>query len=128
MHPGPNSQPRERIAHLSTLRSSAVVGDQGYKRARNGGRMTRIIVVAGVHLDRAWPELGNTFGNALRLWSREVLARLVDEARRRDAEAIVIAGNLMDRSTVLPETVEYAATVLGSFPGRVLVAPGSTDW
>lgn len=90
--------------------------------------MSRIVVVTGVHLDRAWPELGSTFGNALRLWSREVLARLVDEARQRDAEAIVIAGNLMDRSTVLPETVEYAATVLGSFPGHVLVAPGSTDW
>ena len=34
----------------------------------------------------------------------------------------------MDRSTVLPETVEYAAAVLGSFPGHVLVAPGPTDW
>jgi len=90
--------------------------------------MSRMIVVAGVHLDRAWPELGSAFGNALRRWSREVLARVVDQARQREADAILVVGDLMDRSTVLPETVEYAATVLGSFPGHVLIAPGSADW
>ena len=36
----------------------------------------------------------------------------------------MVVGDLMDRSTVLPETVEYAAAVLGSFPGHVLIAPG----
>lgn len=90
--------------------------------------MSRIMVVTGVHLDRAWPGLGSGFGNVLRGWARESLARVVEEARQREVEAIVVLGNLMDRSTVLPETVEYAAAVLGSFPGPVLIAPGETDW
>src|SRR3954470_24326442 len=90
--------------------------------------MTRIVVVAGLHLDRAWPELGSAFGNALRRWSREALGQVVAEARRREAEAIVVLGQLVSRSTVVPETLDYAAAVLGSFPHPVLIAPGRDDW
>ncbi|GAB2855061.1 hypothetical protein [Nocardioides pacificus] len=90
--------------------------------------MSQIMVVTGVHLDRGWPELGSAWGNALRGWSRDALAQVVEQASQRDLEAIVVVGNLMDRSTVLPETVEYAAAVLGSFPGHVLIAPGPLDW
>jgi hypothetical protein len=85
-------------------------------------------MVSGIHLDRPWPDLGPEFGEALRAWSREALARIVDAGRHRGADAIVVAGDLLDRSTVLPETVEYAASVLSSFPGSVLLAPGPADW
>lgn len=90
--------------------------------------MSRIMLVSGVHLDRAWLELGSAFGRTLRDWSREALVRAVEQAREHQVSALVVVGGLMDRSTVLPETVEFAATVLGSFPGPVLVAPGPTDW
>ena len=90
--------------------------------------MNRILVIAGVHLDRAWTDLGTAFGIPLRRWSREVLALGVQEARRLDVDSLVILGDLMDRATVVPDTVHYAAAVLGSFPGRVLVLPGPTDW
>lgn len=90
--------------------------------------MSRILAVGGIHLDRAWPELGAEWGGALRGWSRQVLARVIEQAREHDAEAVVVLGNLLDRSTVLPDTVEYAAAVLGSFAGRVLIAPGQHDW
>lgn len=90
--------------------------------------MSRIVVVAGVHLDRAWPDLGRSFGDALRAWSREVLARVVEEARQREADTLVILGDLLDRSTVVPDTTDYAAAVLGTFPGDVLIAPGPMDW
>ena len=85
-------------------------------------------MVAGVNLDRAWTDLGTGFGNPLRRWSRDVLATVVDEAHRLGIETIVIAGDLFDRSTVLPDTVDYAAKVLGGFRGSVLIAPGRSDW
>ncbi|MDN5895334.1 MAG: hypothetical protein L0H93_15085, partial [Nocardioides sp.] len=31
-------------------------------------------------------------------------------------------------STAIPDSVEYATAVLGSFPGHVLIAPGPLDW
>lgn len=90
--------------------------------------MSRIMLLAGVHLDRAWPDLGSAFGRVLRDWSREALVKAVEQAREHQASAVVVVGGLMDRSTVLPDTLEFAATVLGSFPGPVVVAPGPTDW
>jgi hypothetical protein len=90
--------------------------------------MNRILVITGVHLDRAWTDLGGAFGIPLRRWSREALALGVQEARRLDVDSLVVLGDLMDRATVVPDTVHYAAAVLGSFPGNVLILPGTTDW
>lgn len=87
-----------------------------------------LMIFAGVHLDRAWPHLGTQFGAALRGWSRDVLAHAVDEAHRRNVGTLVIAGDLLDRSTTVPATVDYAAKVLGAFRGNVLIAPGRSDW
>jgi hypothetical protein len=64
----------------------------------------------------------------LRGWSRDILARVIDEAHRRNIETLVIAGDLLDRATTLPATVDYAAKVLGTFRGHVLIAPGRSDW
>lgn len=90
--------------------------------------MTRMMIIAGVHLDRAWTDLGPVVGSALRDWSRQVLALAVDEAVRRDVQALVVLGDLTDRAAALPDTVDFAAQVLGSFPGQVLVVPGCADW
>lgn len=90
--------------------------------------MTRTMIISGVNLDRAWTDLGPVFGEALRDWSRQVLALAVDEAGRRGADLLVVLGGLTDRSTALPDTVDYAAQVLGSFTGQVLVVPGPGDW
>ncbi|MET8838061.1 hypothetical protein ABZV78_29700 [Micromonospora sp. NPDC004540] len=87
-----------------------------------------LMIVAGVHLDRAWSQLGGPFGVALRQWSRDVLARVVDEAHRRNVGALVIAGDLLDRATAVPATADYAAKVLGTFRGNVLITPGRSDW
>ena len=57
-----------------------------------------------------------------------MLAQVVDVAQTSGADAIVIVGDLFDRSTVLPSTVEYTAKVFESFSGRVHVAPGIKDW
>jgi hypothetical protein len=86
------------------------------------------MIVSGVHLDHAWADLGARFGMALRDWSRQVLALLVEEANRRSAGLLMIAGDLFDRSYVLPATADYASQILGTFNGDVLVVPGRSDW
>lgn len=90
--------------------------------------MSRMLVVSGLHLDRSWPELVPAFGAALRDWSRSLLPEIVAEAQRQQAETLLILGDLLDRETVLPDTVDYVTQVLGSFAGRVLIAPGRRDW
>ena len=87
-----------------------------------------IMIVSGVHLDHAWAGLGARFGAALRGWSRQVLALVVEEANHRSAGILLIAGDLFDRSYALPATVDYASQILGTFSGDVLIVPGRSDW
>lgn len=87
-----------------------------------------VMIVSGVHLDHAWTGLGARFGSALRGWSREVLARVVQEANRRRAGMLLIAGDLFDRSYASRATVDYASQILGTFSGDVVVVPGRSDW
>lgn len=87
-----------------------------------------IMIVGGVHLDHAWTGLGARFGSALRSWSRQVLALVVEEGNRRSAGVLVIAGDLFDRSYALPGTIDYASQILETFGGDVLIVPGRSDW
>ena len=87
-----------------------------------------MFIVSGFHLDRAWPELGPTFGKAWRSWSRTLLSEVVERAQLLEADTILVLGDLVDRETVLPDTLDFATQTLGSFPGRVLIAPGRRDW
>lgn len=87
-----------------------------------------IMIVSGIHLDHAWIGLGARFGSALRGWSREVLARVVQEANTRSAGMLVIAGDLFDRSFASRATVDYASQMLGTFSGDVVIVPGRSDW
>lgn len=87
-----------------------------------------IVVVGGVQLDHAWSDLGAAFGAALREWSRQVLALVVEEANRRRTGILLIAGGLFDRAYALPATVDYAAQILGTFSGDVVIVPGKSDW
>ena len=86
------------------------------------------MIVAGVHLDNAWGELGKEFGCALRAWSANVLAHTLSEANRRGVDTVIIAGDLFNRSYALPGTTTLAGQLLETFSGRVLIAPGKSDW
>jgi hypothetical protein len=90
--------------------------------------MVQVMVAAGVRLDHAWTRLGGGFGDPLRSWSRDVLVRLIEAAGSRGVEALVIVGDLLDRDTVIPDTVDHAAHALAAFPGPVLIVPGRSDW
>ena len=87
-----------------------------------------VMIVSGVRLDHAWVGLGAPFGSALRDWSRQVLALVVEEANRRHAGVLLVAGDLFDRSYALPATVDYASQILGTFSGEVVIVPGRGDW
>lgn len=87
-----------------------------------------VMIIGGVRLDYAWTGLGARFGSALRDWSRDVLALVVEEANRREVRILLISGNLFDRSYALPTTVDYASQILATFSGDVLIVPGKSDW
>jgi len=90
--------------------------------------MSRAMIAAGVHLDRAWSQLGTQFGHELRRWSRDTLVHLVELAGNRGVTSLILAGDLLDRETIVPDTVDYAGKVLGAFPGSALIVPGRSDW
>lgn len=90
--------------------------------------MDRMLVVSGLHLDRAWTRRGPRIGDALRQWSSALLGQLVEAAREHEADGLVVVGDLFDRSSTLPSTMEYAAAVLQSFGGPVIIVPGIGDW
>jgi hypothetical protein len=86
------------------------------------------MIVAGVHLDNAWRELGGEFGRALRAWSRDVLSHTISESNRRGVETLIIAGDFFNRSFALPATIDVVVQLLETFSGSVLIAPGKADW
>src|SRR4051794_3529405 len=90
--------------------------------------MNRTMIVAGVHLDGAWTELGARAGATFRDWSRHILAIAVEKAGGSGADTLVILGGLADRLTAQPDTITYAAEVLDTFSGAVVVVPGPADW
>ncbi len=93
-----------------------------------GDVVSRILAVAGINLDRAWPELGPDLGTVLREWSQALLVHIVEAAHREGADCLVVVGGLFDRASAPPSTVDWAAAVLESFGGQVFVAPGPRDW
>ena len=90
--------------------------------------MSRVFVVSGVHLDRAWTDYPSGVGSTLRAWSREILPSVVQQAAMSEASTLLVLGDLLDRDNVSPDTIEYAAATLGRFAGSVVIAPGQRDW
>lgn len=90
--------------------------------------MTRVLAVHGLGLDRAWPDLGRELGELMRQWSTSLVAEVADAVRSEQVDALLVVGDLIDRATATPATVEYAAAVLGSLDVPVIVVPGERDW
>ena len=87
-----------------------------------------VMIVRGVHLDHAWTDLGVSYGSALRAWSRQALALVVQQAHDRGVRILLVAGDLFDRSYASRATVDYASQILGTFSGHVVIVPGRSDW
>jgi DNA repair protein SbcD/Mre11 len=90
----------------------------------------RILHTADIHLDSPGSALGldAVRARARRDELRQTLARIVELARQRQVQLLLIAGDLWEDRYVTRETVASAAELFASLtPARVLIQPGKAD-
>ena len=81
--------------------------------------MIRIIHAADLHLDSPFSALPPDKARQRRRESREIPNRLADLAIRRQADLVLLAGDLFDGARVYPETLEMLRAALERMPGRM---------
>lgn len=90
--------------------------------------MFRFIHAADFHLDSAFGALTAQQAAARRRESRELVLRLANYVNTHDISLVLLAGDLLDGTSVFRETGEQLAASLGSMEARVCIAPGNHDW
>lgn len=90
--------------------------------------MLRFLHAADFHLDSPFRALPPQRAAERRRESRELGARLAEEALRRKADLILLSGDLFDGETAFRETARDLARGLGSAGVSVFIAPGNHDW
>ena len=89
--------------------------------------MLRLIHGADFHLDSPVSGLSPKQAAQRRGEQRELLERLAQLAREKQAQLVLLAGDLLDSERVFPETAQALSRCLGSIPCPVLIAPGNHD-
>lgn len=87
----------------------------------------RMLVVAGLNLDKAWPEEAPGAARGLREASVSLLMEIAQRGIDLGVDALVILGGLWNPVTVRSSTVGDVRAVLGSMPYSVLVVPGEPE-
>lgn len=87
----------------------------------------RIIHGADFHLDAPFDGLSPQQAAQRRAEQRQLLERLAGLARDFQAQAVLLAGDLLDGERVYAETVEALTDILGRIKIPVLIAPGNHD-
>ena len=90
--------------------------------------MVRLIHAADFHLDSPFSGLDPEQAIRRRAEQRELLGRLAELARDRNADLVLLAGDLFDAERVFQETAKALAQHLESIPCPVLIAPGNHDF
>lgn len=90
--------------------------------------MLKVLHGADFHLDSPFSGLKPEAAARRRGEQRELLARLTDLAREREADLVLLSGDLLDGDLVFRETVQALARALGEIPCPVFLAPGNHDW
>ena len=90
--------------------------------------MIRFLHAADFHLDSAFHALSPQRAAERRRESRELGARLAEEALRRDADLVLLSGDLFDGTDSFRETPEELARGLGRMGVPVFIAPGNHDF
>lgn len=88
----------------------------------------RIIHAADFHLDSPFDGLSPEQAVERRAEQRQLLERLAELARSTRAEAVLLAGDLLDGDRVYYETVEALSRALGRIDAPVFIAPGNHDY
>jgi DNA repair exonuclease SbcCD nuclease subunit len=93
-------------------------------------RPIKFIHTADVHLDTSFSGSGlpSKLGHRKREAIRAAFRRIIDDARKQEAELLLIAGDLFELERVTPDTFEFIKQQLaGAHPIRVFIAPGNHD-
>lgn len=87
----------------------------------------RILHASDFHLDSPFDGLSPEQAVQRRAEQRETLERLAELARSTRAEAVLLAGDLLDGERVYYETAEALSRTLGHIDAPVFIAPGNHD-
>ncbi|GAA1135531.1 hypothetical protein [Ornithinicoccus hortensis] len=88
---------------------------------------TKLLVVSGLHLDKAWTSEQVAVGHQLRAASSQLLLELVQRALDLEVDALVVLGGLWDPATVRGSTVDDVRTVLDAVPFPVVLLPDRAE-
>ena len=88
----------------------------------------RIIHGADFHLDSPFEGLPAPKARLRRAEQRRLLERLSEEVRRRQADLLLLAGDLLDGACVSAETCRMLSQTLSEVKIPVFIAPGNHDW
>lgn len=89
--------------------------------------MLTILHAADLHLDSPFRSLPPRQAQERRQAQRQTLDALRDLALERQADLVLLAGDLFDSQEVYPETLEALERALGQLPCPVCIAPGNHD-
>lgn len=88
----------------------------------------KILLFSDVVLDRPYEWAPASVADERRASAREALVELLGLARSHEVDVIACAGDLFDRRTVRPNTMQWLTAALRSAEAPVLIAPGNRDF
>ena len=89
--------------------------------------MIKLIHGADFHLDSPFSGLDPAQAAQRRQEQRELLSRLARLSRDRQADLVLLSGDLVDGRQTYRETAQALSQTLGEIPCPVLIAPGNHD-
>ena len=90
--------------------------------------MIRVLHAADLHLDSPFQALSREKAAMRRSEQREILSRIAALAMEREADMVLLAGDLFDADSPYSETARLLEQVLPGMGVPVFIAPGNHDW
>lgn len=90
--------------------------------------MLKLIHAADFHLDSPFSGLSPEHAARRRQEQRDLLTRLVQLARTRQADLVLLAGDLFDSAQTYRETIQEMIRTLSELSCPVVIAPGNHDF
>jgi hypothetical protein len=90
----------------------------------------RLVHTSDIHLDTSFASSGlpSRLGDRKREAIRGTLKRILEDSRRRQADLVLIAGDLFEQDRVTPDTIEFLKNQFENLtPIPVFISPGNHD-